>query len=184
MRLLPLLSGEAQQAAPQPSPRRWLQPEIRSAAGVMEQVVLDWFLGTMPPALQSQGRRNPGRGSPRPMPRPHAGGETGAGATKKASPLVWDPLPLTRGARASSTWHLTPFFSPPPPVPRLSDGPPRPTGSASDARTGVLAVRTTGPLPPRVPAHGGGAGGPGGWPAYLCSRFGGGVLHSGKGARE
>ena len=29
-----------------------------------------------------------GRGSPRPMPRPHAGGEVGAGTKKKGSPLV------------------------------------------------------------------------------------------------
>ena len=57
--------------------------------------------------------------------------------------------------------------------------------SLLSGRHGVLVVvRTARPLPPRVPAPGGGAGGPGGWPAYLCSWFGGGVLHSGKGARE
>ena len=42
-------------------------------------------------------------------------------------------------------------------------------------------MRTTGP---RVSAHGGGAGGPGGRPAHLRSRFRGSVLHSGKVARE
>ena len=70
-------------------------------------------LGTMPPALQSQGGRNPGRGSPRPMPRPHAGGETRAGATKKASPSCGTRC-LSPGARASSTGRLTPLS---PPVP-------------------------------------------------------------------
>ena len=138
-------------------------------------------LGTMPPALQSRGRRNLGRGSPRPAPRPHAGGEAGAGTSKEAS-SSFGARRLSPGARATSTWRFTLLLSPP--SPRLRDGLSRPAGSASDARTGVLAVRTAGPLPPRVPAHGGGAGGPGGWPAYLCSRFGGGILHSGKGARE
>ena len=130
-------------------------------------------LGTMPPALQSRGRRNFGRGSPRPAPRPHAGGEAGASASKEASPS-FGARRLSPGARATSTWCFTPFFFFPP-SPRLRDGPSRPAGSASDARTRVLAVRTAGPLPPRVPAHGGVAGGPGGWPAYLCSWFGGGA---------
>ncbi|KAG5840156.1 hypothetical protein ANANG_G00215070, partial [Anguilla anguilla] len=64
------------------------------------------------------------------------------------------------------------------PSPRLSGGGIRPTESSSDARTGVLAVRTTGSPAPRVPAHGGGAGGPCCRPAHLRSRSRRSVLYS------
>ena len=172
--------------------RRWLQPEIRSAAGVVEQVVLERFLGGLPTATAAWVRCH------RPsslevavtlaedhlVQHPaHTQGKKPEPAPRRRLPPRLGPVRLSPGARASSTWRFTRFFFSPP-SPRLRDGPSRPAGSASDARTGVLAVRTAGPLPPRVPAHGGGAGGPGGWPAYLCSWFRGGVLHSGKGARE
>ena len=102
--------------------RWWLHPEIRSATGVVEQVVLERFLGGLPTATaawvrchRSRGRRNLGRGSPRPAPRPHAGGEAGAGASKEASPSFGARC-FSPGARATSTWRFTPF-PPPPPVP-------------------------------------------------------------------
>ena len=59
-------------------------------------------LGTMPPALQFRGRRNLGRRSPHPMPRPHAGREAGAGATTKVSPSFGARC-QSQGARTSST---------------------------------------------------------------------------------
>ena len=165
--------------------RRWLQPEIRLAAGLVEQVVLERFLGGLPTATAAWVRCH----------RPssleaavtlaedhlvqcpaHTQGEKPEPAPRRRLPPHVGPVASPRGAgRVPPGVSPRSFF---PLSPRLSDGPPRPTGNASDARTGVLAVQTTGPLPPRVPAHGGGAGGPGGWPAYLCSRFGGGVLHS------
>ncbi|XP_035244367.1 uncharacterized protein LOC118211329 [Anguilla anguilla] len=166
--------------------RRWLQPEIRSAGGVVEQVILEQFLEGLPeetgnwvrchrptnlegavtlaedhlalyPSSQQQAR-------PEPAPRRRPPPRTGPSSVPRALP---PPFPQTN----------PPFFPIPSPGPGSVAGGVRLTEGASDARTGVLAVRTAGSPAPRLSTYGSGAGGPGGRAAHFRSRSGGSVLH-------
>ncbi|XP_035280871.1 uncharacterized protein LOC118231294 isoform X1 [Anguilla anguilla] len=173
--------------------RRWLQPETRSAGGVVEQVILEQFLEGLPegtanwvrchrptnlegavtlaedhlvlyPSAQQQARPEP---APRRRPPPRAG-----------------PFPVPRALPPPLPQTNPPFFSDSLSRSRLSGGGLRLAEGASDARTGVLAVRTAGSPAPRLSTYGSGAGGPGGRAAHFRSRSGGSVLHPGTGCIE
>ena len=152
--------------------RRWLQLEVRSAVAVLEEVVLERFVAGLPAATVT-------------WVRCHRPTSLSAAITLAEDHMVQCPAP-PHGKKpepaprrkfppcaASAAVARGPTFSPPNPSPhsRLNDGPSQPTEATSDIRTRVLVVWPAGPLVPRVSAHGGGAGSPGGESAHLRSRF-------------
>ncbi|XP_035278859.1 zinc finger protein with KRAB and SCAN domains 7-like isoform X2 [Anguilla anguilla] len=176
--------------------RRWLRPELRSADGVVELVTLERFIDGLPGETANWVRchRPTGlaaavtlaedhmalypRGQSQQQQQQQQQGRADSAPRRRALPRSLPP-PLSSSlprAQTPSFSRNNPFFSVSPAPGSVAAG--FDPESSSVARTGVLAVRTTGSPAPRVPAHGGGAGGSCCRPAHLHSRPRRSVLYS------
>ena len=133
---------------------RWLQPEIWSAAGVMEQVVLERFVAGLPAATATwvSCHRPSSLIAVVTLAEDHMVHCPAPPRGEKPEPAPWQKF-LPRAAATATA--RGPAANPPNPSPCwFSKTPgsmtvrPKPQWGTSDVRTGVLAVRAAGPLAP------------------------------------
>ncbi|KAK5852452.1 hypothetical protein PBY51_023920 [Eleginops maclovinus] len=172
--------------------RRWLQPGMRSAEDVMEQVALEQFVAGLPSSTANwvqchrpasleaavvlaedhlslprrsmkEEPRQPVVPADRPVPAPRRRFPTAAAAPRSPQPTT-RPLPTQALPHLSLSLSLSPGSS----LRLWSSGT---TGGSSGARAGVLAVRAARPLPAGVSHDGGRTVGPGCGTASCLPRF-------------